>query len=980
MKMRYKIEENMHISKCFFIALFVFIFFIILSFGLFVVSCCAKWDESEKAGAAATKTFNSQINMPYTTEYRPTGDDESSEKILPPRETEQIESVIMTDSPRIEENSERVEDFISINDGANLEFSLPSESVAKGEALKTAGSSLTGEKPEQVEGSGSIGDEAALSNSLSSNEGTQKEAFEPENGTNGEEKSKVNASLFYTKLKNYTDVILSVITSISIALASITATIFIFSKSALDRINDENEYVSDIVNTHKSNNIKLLVWICVGSIALVVLPIMWHARFTFSGNPDCFDWIIRLGLISLGIALVCYVIMTIVFWNRCIRVEESLKKIIADEFKRLKEVLNKLLPQAEEKNRLILIGDWASWEDEDKEEYKKIAQNLCKKMSRDQFINQFLKAEKLLLSGENNQTVAPISNVITILQERINISEPNFRVEKEDLETRTYLGSPNSSNVIDNIKYFQKQLMIIDSDDKIQLSFFGETENLYSVLKEYRNLLISERYTQVKTNEQGKKEDDDNRELYLFTQAYYYFYLRILAIFSSSVRITNFSLNGSSLNYANFYSSTLEDITFYSAEFYRTIFARVKFVRVIMDISRLYDVDFYCIKFLNSSLNNAAMEFVQFDHAFIQEGGFDSCEITSCSLSDSDFINCTFNNSVFKNTTLRTSNFSNSKLREIVWDGGSIDGCSFQSSELHKWSVRKPLKMINCDFSQSSWSDMKLIGCEIPGGTFNYADLSGIKLEKTAMDSASFLQCRLDEAEIKECRMTRSNFQVASLFNAYLCEVDMSSSDLSNVLAVKTDFINCSFAESNCADADFSEAKFNHSNLYASRLYNCAMTRSVITDCDGQYLLADHLQFTFATCKNSDFSHGALSESNLTKSTFSSCIFTGSDLSSINATETCFIDCVLERVDFSGSRFVETTFSGTNNKKKMIIKNCIFSSCKFERVSFEHVKFLNCLFDNAIFSGCKNGVLSQPLTKRDFKGMSDRYDSTITWL
>ena len=88
-------------------------------------------------------------------------------------------------------------------------------------------------------------------------------------------------SITGNSIKAYTDVILSVITSIDIALTSIGATIFIFSKTSLDRINDENEYVSDIVRIHKMENIWQLTIIGISSVMLIILPIFWHFVLTF---------------------------------------------------------------------------------------------------------------------------------------------------------------------------------------------------------------------------------------------------------------------------------------------------------------------------------------------------------------------------------------------------------------------------------------------------------------------------------------------------------------------------------------------------------------------------------------------------------------------------------------------------------------------------------------------------------------------------
>lgn len=814
---------------------------------------------------------------------------------------------------------------------------------------------------------------------------------------------------FLDNVKDYSDVVLSVIISICVAVISITATIFIFSKSALDRINDENEYVADVVNIHKKTNINQLAWLCAGSAILIMLPIFWHALLTFGTNVETSEQSLVYGLVSLVVAIFIYLLMTGIFWHNCVCVEKSLKKIIKKEYVRLENILNSILPLDEQEQRLTLIGDWYCWEDKSSGEYIAEGKKLCQNMLQDQFVNQFQKAERLLLSGEAYQSGIPNSNnIVTILQERRDILEPNSRVEEEDLKERYYI-EKNGWNkktvpILDCIKIFERQVgfcvekISTTGEIHIPVDFFVETEKLYNILKDYRNLLISEHYTHLKIydslNEQFKTEQlqkSNNMEQErhkggeyaseLFVQAYYYFLLRILAVFSSSVRMANYSLNGSSLNYANFYSSTLENITIYSAECYRTVFARVKFEHVIMDISRFFDIDFYCVRLIASSFNNASMENVQFEHSTLQTVGFDSCYFVFGSMFNSDFKDCVFNNSEFKNTKMRASNFAYSKFREIKWIGGEIEGCSFRNVEFHNWDVEKSLSVKNCNFSDSVWSQMNIKNWHLEGSVFDSADLSGIIIEGCSMKSTSLIQCQLDGSCISGCDMSRSALQNASLFSAQIENSDISTSDLTNVIAVKATFVKCDFSNSNCAEADFSEAKITGSRLFAARLYDCAMVASELQRCNARYLLADHLQFTFANCKQSDFSYSSLSESNLTKSNFSDCIFNGCDLSNMNATQTVFANCKLTQVDFSGTRFVKACFRWNGEKRQnRFFRNCNFSSCMFEGVQFESVEFIDCLFENAVFVGCtvKNKYF-QLLSEQNFSKISNRSSGTIIW-
>lgn len=779
-------------------------------------------------------------------------------------------------------------------------------------------------------------------------------------------------------IKNYADVIISVTISISVALISITATIFIFSKSALDRINDENEYVSDVVNVHKRSNIQQLLWICIVTVGLIITTLLWHLLFSFANQQvHSFRFI---GLISLAISSVLYFIFSCVFWNRCICVEESLQRIIVDECGLLKERLNEVLPQHSSKDRFRTIGDWITWDDNVEEE--SAGRNLCENMTPDQFISLFQKTQSLLLSGDSHPVVSSMSSsIITILQERIDILGPNIQVEKIDLADRVYLGSQRK--VFEAIEEFEQSVGFSESKNE---TFFSEAKVLYEYLKKYRNLLISERYTRNKVDVQSKEKmekhvnfPENNASLVLFSQALYYFFLRVLSVFVCSVRITDFSLNGCSLNYANFYGSTLENITLYSSYFYRTVLSRAVLNRVILDISKLYEIDFYSTGITNSSLNNCTLENVSFERSTVQKVGFDSCQFSSCAFKDNDVTNCIFNNSELSSISITSSNFAFGKFKNIKWENCKIEDCLFQDTDIQEWTGYKGFSLVNCDFSRSVWRDMEINNWVITGGVFTDADLSSISLCDVDMSSSSFLRCSLAEAQLRKCVMQRSSLQYASLFEAVLNDVDMSTADLSNVIAVKTIFEGCNLSNTNCADADFSEAEFISVNFSAARLYDSAMMSAKIKKSICKYILADHLQFTFSLCEESNFSYSSFAESNMTKTSFHSCDFTGSDLSGLNATETEFIDCEMVGVDFSGTRFVEAHLEGM--KKCMIFRNCDFSACKFEKVQFTNIQFVDCVLDDSIFVNCVlEEVKPNPLTRCNFKKLSNTNSNSIRWM
>lgn len=758
-------------------------------------------------------------------------------------------------------------------------------------------------------------------------------------------------------IKEYADIIVTVITAIIVALVSITVTIFVFLKSALDRIIDENSYIADIANIYKTNSSSLLAKLCVWGFATLLLSMVWHFFLTFIDYHS--DALLCIGMVAMTFALLCNLMLSGLFWGKCIRVEGALQKIIGDECERLQKELTKQPFMAEDSGCLQLIGDWDQWETEymSEDDLTKHGHMLCQKMTPDQFINLFLRTEILLLAGErglNGRSLSD-SDILTVLQERSNILNPNTRVGNQDLKGRYYSGgNGNGFEIIYCMEDFQKKVGYIENDS----NFFSNTKDLYSILQQYRNLLISWKFTLTK----GKKENRSSRKpsvapienkdtQTIFAQGLYYFFLRILAVFVSALHISDFSFNGFTLNFANFYSSTLENVSLYSSEFYHTIFARTQLIRAVMDVSRFDSVDFYNTKFSDSTLNNAEFNRVCFEGVQMNHGGLSACVFIECQLHNSNFMDCVLNNSEFIDCQLSSVDFLRTKMRGITWTRGVVlNRCNFQHADIQGWTWQGGYaRMRDCDFSYSTWNETPVKWGELTGSDFSNAVLTEISFESTRLESALFQQCGLALAQFNYCDMNQASLERALLFEACFRSTKLNMANLFEVAAVKAQFIECDLTDSNCADADFSEGIFTKTELYAARLYDCSLVKAKFTGCNCNYLLADHMQFTFAQCTKSSFCYGSLSDSNLTRSTFTICSFDRSDMTNLNATEVTFQDCSLEGVDFSETRFVKARFLfslPTNTRM------CNFSNCKFEQVVFRNAVFEDCIFTGAVFISC----------------------------
>lgn len=785
-------------------------------------------------------------------------------------------------------------------------------------------------------------------------------------------------------LPAYSDVMIAVVVAIIVALLSITITMYVFLKSALDRVIDENQYIAVAANIYQNETSTKLFWVSILNFIPILLAMLWHFLLNFQSAHDFCK--VEIGLALLASSLVLDAVTTVRFWNKCIRVRTELQTIIKRELARCVEDTKKFFIDEGEKEEIYqLIGYWTEWET-DKIEQKVVkedqqltwnvepserdtmhsaATELCRKMKADQFINLFSRTEVMLLAGihRGSKQVFDESDIITAIQERRNILNPIIEkkphkrsVEEQDLDDSHYIeigkedGSPG---VLDYIWKFRQmvgyQANLCEENDK--LGFFGSTEKLYRLLKRYRDLKISERYTP-----EWRKVPNSDNVAEIMVMGQYYFLLRVLAMFVSAVQISDFTFNGSTLNFANFYNSTLENVSFYSTRFYHTIFTRAKLSRVIMDISDFDSVNFHHTDFHKVSLNNSNFTKVMFDHAEMVQSDLNSCDFQNCKLTDSLLTDSMLNGSVFRNSTLKSVDLSRSKLAGILWEDTPLSSCSFQNAELQDWTCKNVRGFINCNFSGSVWEKMNLFNMDMSDSVFDSASMVQAIFRRVILKNALFRDCQLPNAEFHECiQFDHSSFQGANLFNAYFYNCILRLSNLYMASMGNATLKKCCLDNSDCAESSFREAELEEVSFQYARLYNATLNWASIKQCSFKYALADHMQFTFAKCENTKFNYASLPECNLSGTQFEKCDFEGSNLCDTTATEVTLDGCKLRQVNFSGTRFVKAKILTKNvaNDWYKTISDCDFSDCKFELSELSDVTFKNCMFAGAMFSNCK---------------------------
>lgn len=778
-------------------------------------------------------------------------------------------------------------------------------------------------------------------------------------------------------IQNYHDVVVATNTALIIALISISVTVFAFLKSVLDRLIDENCYISNIANEYKHNMINELAYNCSLAFFSIAIIIAYHVVFT---NPiETSTYIKTLSIAGSIFSIIVNIIFSVIFWFKCINVEEQLEKIISAQIISLESDSNDFLKNSDENNYRLdsILLTWFDFVNKESPTVK--IDELCKSVTKDQFTNLFFKT-KSIISSNNESNNHYNYDIMNIFIERKNILNANNIIEEKDLQDRKYIDQETTS-VYQVIEQFEHDIGYCNN---MNTSYFSEIQKHFDLLSKACDLIISFDYVSSKNLNHSIRCKKNNSKLFknentlaIFSKLLYFFVIRVLATFASSIKITGLSLNGFSLCNANFYSSTLEDISWYGSDFYQTVFARTKLNKVAMDISHFSNIDFFYTSINTSSLNKSILEYSVFDNSSFTDTSINSCIFKDSKFTNSIFLRCDLSNGNFTNCQIESMCFTKSQMRYLSICNSDISHSNFVEATLQNWNITnnndKDFLLIDCDFSKSIWINMKTNNWDMSKSIFSNANLSNTAFDHSKLESAVFFKCDLSKSEFNNCNLKQVSLESAILYKANFKNCNLSLTNLIDIKAVEAVFFRCNLSLGNSPNSEFSKSNFIFSNLNALRLYNCSMVCASFYHCNCKNLLADHIRFTYAKCTGCNFSFSTISESNYTESKFIKCNFYGCDMSNSSANKTNFLYCKIKKVDFSNTRFVDAVFCGDKNSRYTIIEDCNFSICSFEGVRFENIRFKNCKFYqtqiiNSKYNQSSNDVI---LNEQNIKDITD---------
>ena len=870
------------------------------------------------------------------------------------------------------------------------------------------------------------------------------------------------------RMPDYTDVFIAVYIAVIVALLTITITMFVFLKSALDRVIDENEYVSYVASIYQDNSSIELLVIALFNILPIILSIGWHFSMQFMEV----HLLVSMfgGLITLAFASLLVIYVTIAFWSKCIDVRRQLNTETCKRISSCDEEMSELLSYIcncrlsgtitgstdrdgsdinDYSRILFLIGYWYTWETEDMDDViceqvgsidffeddskvepiVRCGVEICKNLVTDQYINLFSRIEDFLLAGgqKNEDNHVGENDIITIIQERKGILEPiigkNSNVEANDFGERFYeIDKKDRGPVISYIKEFRQLIGYDDNSNNGNKEFYDTTEKMYRLLRKYRNLKLSERYSIHSERHESRstllKKSVHEEESYSttqkesdFSQGYlnnridenmaiglYYFLLRVLGVFVSSVHIEDMTFNGNVLSFANFYNSSLEKVNLYSTQFYHTVFTRTRLVQAVLDLSQFDNIYFYNTRITNSSINNATFDHVMFENVQANHSGFNIGIFTKSDFNDCEFENCFFNKSKFLGCKLWNVDFNRAVLSDNEFSNTEMKNCSFNGAKIKNWKWNNGLTwedywiwednwknnekekrkkkyppenlkayssiIRNSQHLDMSFSDFQ--GAIIEGGIFTGTEFKSTNFSEATMVQSVFINCKLantlftsallPNARFISCdEIIRSSFNEANLFEAEFYDCNLEKSSFSFANAGNSTFDKCNLQYSNCAEISLKEALVNDVKFNWSLLYNATLSWAGIYNSSFNNSIADHMQFTFAKCEQDSFDFSTMFDTNFSGTVYKHCSFLGTAMNRASAYNSTFDRCTFVHTDFSESRFVKSLFTNLkeDNSENGECSCSNFRNCTFEECTFNHFVIENCELSGTVFMDCE---------------------------
>ena len=285
--------------------------------------------------------------------------------------------------------------------------------------------------------------------------------------------------------------------------------------------------------------------------------------------------------------------------------------------------------------------------------------------------------------------------------------------------------------------------------------------------------------------------------------------------------------------------------------------------------------------------------------AFLERSNFDSCRFFACDFTETCLVKACFRDTIFTDCL-----FTKANLAETIFEHCSFQNCTFNDNVLQNTQLIC-VTMEQGTVSQGQWSSVKATGLQVTN--MEWGDTSLLECD---FSQSSWSQIKMTKITIIKGWWNQSIFDQLEAQHVYFLQVIAKETVYQQVrlehVLMTGNWTKLSFNESSATLCSFNEMCLHEAKLSGSRLTNSDFSLS-----DLSHLVAIDTVFT-----KSRFVGTILKYTNLTNALFLHCLAQQADFTEANLTNTCFVKANISEAIFENALLVETDFADTEKDIK----------------------------------------------------------------
>lgn len=783
------------------------------------------------------------------------------------------------------------------------------------------------------------------------------------------------------------EIVWPVIVSTMIAIFGTLVTSYVFLKDALDRKIDEKPYYGKTIKRYRQGKVNMLLWYSIMFIGVSCYLILFQNAGDSKEESILYDGFLYMGILMVVVLL----LLSVLFLRQCLNIDraiyvcacgilEDLDEEVENKWKGMKNdwetfICNYIGQREYDKDILEFL--------EVNEDGKQLnGRSRWKGLDEGKFVIKFSEWEKFILafldksSGfQSGQEVEQRMAIAAGYIENLGIIQ---KIEQDDAKCHKW-GYCAYATLLRYEELIEGSVDIQDFLD------------IYRMLSDYRDTLQVMQDNQGKTGkkfflfkifEKVETEKDNAVILYMLFLLRFYSSVRCL-ITLPKIEIF-YPL--AKMYHVDFYNVRFENSSLRASLFYETVFVRAKMVGCNMALGRFEKCNFYNADFRDCSLGNSIFESCLMTGMIWSNVDITGSEFKDVDLSQSTFENAILVNVEFHNGTFDYVNFIDCKLGEVDFYNiyhGSLKHSSFEKSILNDVCFNHSEAEIEIPDPYKAYAADCFVdlGVEKTDGPKKRKVCDIWKTLEEAkriidMSSSSFLdvvaeKIRFENMALDAAVFTRANLQGSTWRNVYMKGCIMINANLTDSKLEYNDMSSCVLK-----NAVLYKAKLRLINMQDSNLSDCHASECNCTE--GMFDKSDmsRIDLTKSHISNSSLRDTILTEAELTNAEFRNVIFENCNGRGVLSSYSYFENCDFTNAFLSESNFNYTIFNSCNLSLAGMSGSTI-EEAEFESCNFENSNFRNCIFIRVKFY--ENSNMSEEIfdgstfIQCDFEGSNEMW-------